>query len=138
MNDGHARSRSRAERGITNENENWELYRRCVPGLEKPSPGPPRPARVPNRRVGYHHLVATHDGHARSLSRQKGDYQMYDEHEHEYHRFRDPGGRSALHPGKRTHPCPTCGEPNRLTAKDVRKGYQCDRCADQAESGCDY
>lgn len=31
-------------------------------------------------------------------------------------RFRDPGGRSALHPGKRTEACPTCKEPNRLTA----------------------
>lgn len=54
-------------------------------------------------------------------------------------RFRDPGGRSALHPGKRSHPCPTCGEPNRLTAKDVAKSYQCDRCADNAEGiGAEY
>ena len=48
-------------------------------------------------------------------------------------RFRDPYGKSALHPGKRIYPCPTCGEPNRLTAKDKRKGYQCDECADRAE-----
>ena len=58
-------------------------------------------------------------------------------YDHEYHqlaqRFRDPGGRSALHPGERTRPCPTCGEPNRLTVQDVRKGYQCDQCADRAE-----
>lgn len=53
-------------------------------------------------------------------------------------RFRDPGGRSSLHPGKRIHPCPTCGKRNALTPQDTRKGYQCDRCADQAESGCDY
>ena len=50
-------------------------------------------------------------------------------------RFREPGGRSALHPGRRTHPCPTCKEPNRLTSRDVAKGYQCDRCADIAEGG---
>lgn len=54
-------------------------------------------------------------------------------------RFRYPGGRSALHPGKRNRPCPTCGEPNRLTAKDVAKGYQCDFCADNAEGiGAEY
>ena len=49
--------------------------------------------------------------------------------------FTDPGGRSALRAGKRIHPCPTCGEPNRLTAKDKALGYQCDRCADALESG---
>ena len=49
--------------------------------------------------------------------------------------FRDPGGNSALRIGKRTHPCPTCGEKNKLTAKDVRLGYQCDDCADRAEGG---
>lgn len=48
-------------------------------------------------------------------------------------RFRDPGGRSALHPGRRCHPCPTCGEPRRLTSRDKAKGYQCDACADRAE-----
>ena len=51
--------------------------------------------------------------------------------------FADPGGRSALraaHPGNpRNLPCPTCGEPNRLTPKDRDLGYQCDRCADAAE-----
>lgn len=30
-------------------------------------------------------------------------------------------------------PCPTCGEQNRLTPADVRRGYQCDRCADVEE-----
>ena len=49
--------------------------------------------------------------------------------------FADPGGRSALRAGKREFPCPTCKAPNRLTAKDVSLGYQCDRCADMAE-GC--
>ena len=46
--------------------------------------------------------------------------------------FQDPGGRSALRAATpdnpRVHPCPTCGEPNRLTNFDVRRGYQCDAC----------
>lgn len=50
-------------------------------------------------------------------------------------RFRDPGGVSSLHPGTRAHPCPTCEEPNRLTARDVSSGYQCDSCANQDEFG---
>lgn len=50
-------------------------------------------------------------------------------------RFRDPGGQSALHPGRRSFECPTCKEPNSLTARDVRAGYQCDACADRAEGG---
>jgi len=50
-------------------------------------------------------------------------------------RFREPGGRSALHPGRRIHPCPTCKAPRRLTAADVAHGYQCDACADRAEGG---
>jgi hypothetical protein len=49
--------------------------------------------------------------------------------------FRDPGGRSALGPGRRQFPCPTCGRPNRLTAGDVARGYQCDACADRDEGG---
>jgi len=48
-------------------------------------------------------------------------------------RFRDPYGRSALHPGRRTQPCPTCKQPNRLTPADVRAHYQCDECADRDE-----
>lgn len=51
--------------------------------------------------------------------------------------FEDPGGRSALRRSSknnpRIHPCPTCGRENTLTSKDVRLGYQCDRCADAAE-----
>jgi hypothetical protein len=47
--------------------------------------------------------------------------------------FADPGGSSDLRTGKREFPCPTCGEPNRLTLKDVQLGYQCDTCADIAE-----
>ena len=51
--------------------------------------------------------------------------------------FADPGGRSALRAATRSNPrnlpCPTCGEPNRLTPADKAKGYQCDECADRAE-----
>ena len=51
--------------------------------------------------------------------------------------FADPGGRSALRSASaanpRELPCPTCGEPNRLTQRDVDQGYQCDACADCAE-----
>lgn len=51
--------------------------------------------------------------------------------------FADPGGGSALRaatPGNpRNLPCPTCGEPNRLTPADKRAGYQCNTCADQLE-----
>ncbi len=50
-------------------------------------------------------------------------------------RFRTPGGRSALHPGRRSFPCPTCERPNALTAADKAAGYQCDRCADRDEGG---
>jgi hypothetical protein len=42
---------------------------------------------------------------------------------------------SALSVGDRTKPCPTCGEPDKLTIKDARMGYQCDDCADTAERG---
>jgi hypothetical protein len=53
--------------------------------------------------------------------------------------FADPGGRSALRAASpsnpRNLPCPNCGEPNRLTPKDVALGYQCDACADNAERG---
>lgn len=61
----------------------------------------------------------------------------YDSDSAEYarRRFRDPGGRSALHPGKRYLPCPTCKEPRRLTKADRASGYQCDQCADRAEGG---
>lgn len=56
--------------------------------------------------------------------------------------FADPGGRSALRAATksnpRIHPCPTCERPNKLTAIDVSRGYQCDTCADRAEHGLDY
>jgi hypothetical protein len=56
--------------------------------------------------------------------------------------FADPGGRSALRAATRGNPrnlpCPNCGTPNVLTRIDRLRGYQCDRCADRAESGMDY
>ena len=57
----------------------------------------------------------------------------------DYNDFQDPGGNSALRKATRSNPrnlpCPTCGEPNRLTPADARLHYQCDECADRAESG---
>ena len=54
--------------------------------------------------------------------------------------FADPGGRSALRRAtkrnSRIYPCPTCGAENVLTAEDVARGYQCDRCADRDEMAC--
>lgn len=51
--------------------------------------------------------------------------------------FADPYGKSALRAASprnpRNLPCPTCGEPDRLTPADKRAGYQCDSCADRAE-----
>jgi hypothetical protein len=56
-------------------------------------------------------------------------------------RFADPGGRSALRAASkhnpRNLPCPTCKKPNRLTREDAAHHYQCDSCADRAESGAD-
>lgn len=53
--------------------------------------------------------------------------------------FADPGGRSALRRAHRRNPrnrpCPTCHRRNVLTPADVAAGYQCDGCADNAESG---
>jgi hypothetical protein len=49
--------------------------------------------------------------------------------------FARPGSalRRATKGNPRIHPCPTCKEPNRLTPADVRRGYQCDACADRDE-----
>ena len=64
---------------------------------------------------------------------------MYNDYDYnERNDFYDPGGRSSLRAGKRQHPCPTCGRENSLTDKDVKLGYQCDRCADAQERGIDY
>lgn len=43
--------------------------------------------------------------------------------------------RAATKDNPRNLPCPTCGEPNRLTPADRAQGYQCDSCADAAEMG---
>ena len=43
--------------------------------------------------------------------------------------------RSASHRTPRNLPCPTCKEPNRLTAADKQRGYQCDACAARDEGG---
>jgi hypothetical protein len=65
---------------------------------------------------------------------------MYDDYDDEDRSdFADPGGRSALRAASKSNPrnlpCPTCKCENRLTPKDKALGYQCDRCADRAESG---
>ena len=51
--------------------------------------------------------------------------------------FANPGSalRAATRRNPRIHPCPTCGRKNVLTPLDVRRGYQCDRCADRDEGG---
>ena len=41
--------------------------------------------------------------------------------------------RASSRSNPRNLPCPTCGEPNRLTPKDKALKYQCDECADRAE-----
>jgi hypothetical protein len=71
------------------------------------------------------------------------DDEDYDEIE-DYERieFADPTGHSALRAATKDNPrncsCPTCGQPNRLTPKDVKLGYQCDSCADALENGWGY
>jgi predicted RNA-binding Zn-ribbon protein involved in translation (DUF1610 family) len=56
--------------------------------------------------------------------------------------FADPGGNSALRAATQSNPrnipCPNCGRSNRLTRADKALGYQCDSCADAAESGGDF
>ena len=41
--------------------------------------------------------------------------------------------RAARRGNPRSLPCPTCQQPNRLTPADVRRGYQCNACADREE-----
>ena len=52
-------------------------------------------------------------------------------------RFARPGSalRASSRRNPRMHPCPTCKQPDRLTPADVRRGYQCDACAN-LEEGC--
>ncbi len=68
------------------------------------------------------------------------DYPEYnDDWGAEYNDFADPGGNSALRAATkdnpRNQPCPTCGDENVLTPKDIALHYQCDRCSDQDERG---
>jgi hypothetical protein len=69
------------------------------------------------------------------------DYFEYDDRDGSPYgiEFADPGGNSALRAASKSNPrnlpCPTCGEPNRLTPKDRALGYQCNTCADQCERG---
>ena len=51
--------------------------------------------------------------------------------------FASPGSalRAATRRNPRNQPCPTCGEPNRLTPLDVARRYQCDDCARRDEGG---
>jgi hypothetical protein len=55
--------------------------------------------------------------------------------------FAEPGSNSALRAATPTNPrdqpCPTCAWPNRLTREDVRRGYQCNPCANAMERGID-
>lgn len=65
---------------------------------------------------------------------------MYDEEDiGDGTRFAEPGGESALRAATknnpRNRPCPTCGAKNVLTPADVRREYQCNRCADRDERG---
>ena len=68
-----------------------------------------------------------------------GDYYEDEEWNERVEMFADPGGNSALRAASasnpRNLPCPTCGEPNRLTPADRERGYQCDSCADALEMG---
>jgi hypothetical protein len=45
--------------------------------------------------------------------------------------------RAATKDNPRNLPCPTCGWPNRLTPIDVARNYQCDSCANAAQTGAD-
>ncbi len=67
------------------------------------------------------------------------DEELYEDYGPDSEEFADPGGISALRAATPDNPriyeCPTCHEPNRLTAKDVSLHYQCDQCADHDENG---
>lgn len=43
--------------------------------------------------------------------------------------------RRATKKNPRRYPCPTCGTKNVLTKLDVKRGYQCDACANLLEGG---
>lgn len=62
---------------------------------------------------------------------------MWDDNYDDRSEFAEPYGRSALRASSKSNPrnlpCPTCKEPNKLTPKDKKLGYQCDSCADRDE-----
>ena len=66
-------------------------------------------------------------------------FDAYDDSYDEDNEFEDCNGESALRKetkdNPRNLPCPTCGEPDMLTPKDVKLGYQCDMCAERMERG---
>ena len=65
------------------------------------------------------------------------EYEFYEDDDRI--QFADPGGKSALRASSKSNPrnlpCPNCKRPDMLTPKDMECGYQCDICADAAESG---
>jgi hypothetical protein len=67
------------------------------------------------------------------------DYEDCHDHAERRHTFRNPYSalRAAAKRNPRNLPCPTCGEPNRLTPADKARGYQCDACANRDE-GCGW
>lgn len=79
------------------------------------------------------------DGDVCEACDESDQYDRLDPHSRGDINFADPGGTSALRAASssnpRNLPCPTCGEPNRLTPADVACGYQCDSCADSLERG---
>ena len=58
---------------------------------------------------------------------------MENDYEDAEYEFYYPNENSSLREGKRNLPCPTCKEQNKLTVEDVRRGYQCDDCANGRE-----
>ena len=68
------------------------------------------------------------------------DYNDYDDDQIDGVGFSQAGSslRCATRGNPRNLPCPSCHAPNRLTPLDQARGYQCDRCADQAERGGEY
>jgi hypothetical protein len=67
-------------------------------------------------------------------------YDDYDRDDDEYRiDFANPGSalRAASASNPRNLPCPSCHWPNRLTPEDVAHHYQCDSCANAAETGRD-
>jgi hypothetical protein len=62
---------------------------------------------------------------------------MYNNAYHDRSEFANSGSalRAASKDNPRNLPCPTCGEPDRLTPDDVCHGYQCDDCANNLEWG---